>query len=107
MNNISLTVRLPHELNARLAEVSKKLGVTKTNLIRSSIHDFLTVSETKPDFSYSSKKTDRLTLNVNPLTHNILKEACQTYNQSMNAIVIAVCLLALERSTKWLQSTSH
>lgn len=106
MNNISLTIRLPHELNLQLTETSKKLGLTKTNLMRSAIHDFLTKSETKLDFSYSSnKKSDRIVLNVNQLTHSILQEACKTYDQSMNAIIIAVSLLALERSTKWLEST--
>ncbi len=40
MNDISLTVRLPHELNIRLKTASKEVGVTKTNLIRSAIHDF-------------------------------------------------------------------
>ena len=107
MKNISLTIRLPHELNTQLTVISKKLGVTKTNFIRSAIHDFLTIKESDLNFSYSSKKTDRLVLNVNQLTHNILQEACQTYNQSINAIVIAVSILALERATKWLQSTQH
>lgn len=101
MNDISLTIRLPHELNTKLKEISKQLGITKTSLIRSAIHDFLTVSNTKLDFSYSSEKSDRLVLNVNKLTYNILQEACQTYNQSMNAIVIAVSLLVLERSTNF------
>ena len=107
MNNIALTIRLPHELNTQLTEISKKLGITKTNFIRSAIHDFLTVKEPNLNFSYPSKKSDRLVLNVNQLTHSILQEACQTYQQSMNAVVIAVSILALERSTKWLQSTQH
>lgn len=109
MNNISLTIRLPHELNIQLTQASKRLGMTKTNLIRSAIHDFLPINKIELDFSYPhpSEKNDRLVLNVNQLTHSILKETCQTYNQSMNAVVIAVSILALERATKWLQSTQH
>lgn len=105
-NNISITVRLPHELNTQLKSVSKEIGVTKTNLIRSAIHDFLT--EDNNDINVSSDYTgnsDRLVLNVNSLTYGILDNACKKYNKSMNAIIISVSILALERSTKWLQST--
>lgn len=105
-NEISLTVRLPHELNTQLKEISKDIGMTKTNLIRSAIHDFLTVDdETVLDFSLNkSEKKDRLVLNINQITYDILDNACKKYNQSMNAMITAVSILALERSAKWLQS---
>ena len=104
-NDISLTVRLPYELSVKLKEVSKDIGVTKTNLIRSAIHDFLTTDEIVLDFSQSEvEKKDRLVLNVNQITYGILEEACKKYNQSMNAVITAVSFLALERSAKWLQS---
>ncbi len=107
-NNISLTVRLPHELNKQLKEASKQLGITKTNLIRSAIHDFLTKSETVLDFSPTySDKNDRLVLNVNQVTRDILENTCQKYNQSANAVVIALSTLILERSAKWLQSAKN
>lgn len=106
MNNISLTIRLPHELNSQLANTAKKLGMTKSNLLRSAIHDFLTADESVLDFSSSyADEKDRIVLNVNQLTHSILENACAQYNQSMNSIVIAVSILVLERSAKWLQST--
>lgn len=105
-NDISLTIRLPHELNAELKKTAKDVGVTKTNFIRCAIHDFLTVDTITLKFPQNpSPQKDRLVLNVNQLTYSILKNACEKYNQSMNAIVIAVSILALERSTKWLQST--
>lgn len=107
-NNISLTVRLPHELNMQLKSVSTDIGVTKTNLIRSAIHDFLTADNINLNFSQiNSSKKDRLVLNVNQLTLNILEDACNNFGQSMNAIITAVSILALERSSKWLQSAKQ
>lgn len=104
-NDISLTVRLPHELNARLQSVAKELGMTKTNLIRFAIHDFLTTDDVLLDFSVTAGPKDRLVLNVNKITQGILETACNKHSQSMNAVVTAVSVLALERSTKWLEST--
>ena len=107
-NNISLTIRLPHELNVQLKTVSKELGMTRTNLIRSAIHDFLTTKDIIT-FNFETKytdKKDRLVLNVNQLTYDILEKACKENDQSMNAVVTAVSVLALERSVKWLQSTT-
>ena len=103
-NNISLTIRLPHELSEQLKQTSKQLGTTRTGLIRSAIHDFLTKDEIVLDFSSTySDKSDRLTLNVNQVTRDILENACLKYNQSANAVVIALSALILERSAKWLQ----
>lgn len=103
-NNISLTVRLPHELNSQLQLAAKEVGVTKTNLLRSAIHDFLTTDAVVLDFSPTPGAKDRLVLNVNQITHSILEAACRKHSQSMNAVVTAVAILALERATKWLQS---
>ena len=103
-NNISLTVRLPHTLNTQLQAAAKALGMTKTNLLRSAIHDFLSVENVVLDFSATSDTKDRLVLNINQMTHTILENACRKHSQSMNAIITAVGFLALERSTTWLQS---
>lgn len=102
-NDISLTIRLPHELNMQLKTAAKAAGFTKTNLIRMAIHDFLTGSDTELDFSPNPDKKDRLVLNVNPYLHSILEDTCEKYGQSMNAVVTAVSILALERASKWLQ----
>ncbi len=102
-NDISLTIRLPHELNIQLKTAAKTTGFTKTNLIRMAIHDFLTVADTKLDFSPNPDKKDRLVLNVNPYLHGILENACKKYGQSMNAVVTAVSILALERASKWMK----
>lgn len=105
-NDLSLTIRLPHELNNQLKQVSKNIGITKTNLIRSAIHDFLTDEKVVLNFSFKySNEKDRLVLNVNQITYNILENTCKKYNQSMNAVVTSVSIMALERSSKWLQST--
>lgn len=105
-NDISLTIRLPHELNTQLQEVAKALGVTRTNLLRAAIHDFLATDSTSLDFSVVTGPKDRLVLNVNQLTYNLLERACEKYSQSMNAVVTAVGALVLERSIIWLQSTN-
>ena len=104
-NNISLTIRLPHELNTNLQVAAKQLGLTKTNLIRSAIHDFLVDDKIVLDFTpkYMDAK-DRMVLNVNQLTYDILESTCTKYGQSMNAVITVVSVLALERSSKWLQS---
>lgn len=105
-NDISVTVRLPHELSVQLKTIGKDVGLTKTNLIRSGIHDFLTNDEIILDFSLNdAEQKDRLVLNINQLTYDILENACKKYNQSMNAVITAVSLLSLERSAKWLQAT--
>lgn len=84
--------------------MAKDIGMTKTNLIRSAIHDFLTEDEVVLNFpKNSTDKKDRLVLNTNQLTYNILEKTCKKYNQSMNAVITAVSVLALERSAKWLQ----
>ncbi len=103
-NDISLTIRLPHELNTQLQTVAKELGMTKTNLLRSAIHDLLTTDDITLDFSSTPGIKDRFVLNVNQITHDILESVCEKYSQSMNAVVTAVGVLALERSSKWLQS---
>lgn len=107
-NNISLTVRLPHELNVQLAAIAKEVGMTKTNLIRSAIHGFLTEDENNIDFSQNNvSQRDRLVLNVNQITYSILENASKKHNESINSVITAVSILALERSSKWLQSTKQ
>lgn len=106
-NNISLTVRLPHELSVKLQAAGKELGMTRTNLIRSAIHDFLINDASTLNFSAIPGSKDRLVLNINQITYDILENACKEHSQSMNAVITAVSILALERATKWLQSTKQ
>ena len=103
-NNISLTVRLSHELNTQLKVVSKKLGMTRTNLLRGVIHDILPKEEVL-DFSSPADERDRFVLNVNELTHSILQDACEKHAQPMNAVMTAVAHLALARAARWLPPT--
>jgi hypothetical protein len=103
-NNISITVRLPQGISNELKILAKDLGMTRTNLLRMSIHDFLAKNETTLTFAdIDTAKRDRLVLNVNQFTFDILDAACKKHQQSMNSIINAVSLLALERYTKWLQ----
>ena len=103
-NDISLTVRLSSQLSKQLQSVAKELGMTKTNLLRSAIHDFLVVDDVALDFSVSPGEKDRFVLNVNQITYSLLESTCKKHSQSMNAVIGAVGVLALERATKWLQS---
>jgi predicted DNA-binding protein len=105
MNDISLTIRLPHQLNNELITTAKKMGLTRTNLIRTAIHEFLTADDFvfNIPFEYEDRKA-RMVLNVNPLTYGILESACHKYDQSMNSIVIAISIRAVEQYTIWLQS---
>lgn len=104
LNPISLTVRLPEKLDEELTAACKSLGMPKTTLIRICIHDFLQDSNIVLDFSpCESTKTKRLVLNVNEHLSDLLNEAALRAGRSVNAVVIAVSALALERATKWLQ----
>lgn len=108
LNNIPITVRLPIELNDRLTVNAKALGVTKTNLIRMAIHELPKSDEIALDFSQNfTDKKYRLVLNVNALTYDILENACKKYEQSMNAVVIAIGYFALDISAKLLQSITN
>lgn len=102
-NDISLTVRLPSELNQQLITVSKNIGVTKTILIRFAIHEYLTDEKIIPDFSQTRvAQREKFVFNMNQLTYTILEKCCQKYGQSMNAIITAASILALEHFSKWL-----
>lgn len=102
-NNIALTIRLPHDINDNLKITSKRLGFTKTNIIRMAIHELLAKGKIVLDFSaeYSTDRV-RLVLNVNQLTYDILNDACEQYNQSMNSVVTAICKATLEYYSKLL-----
>jgi len=89
----------------QLKAASKRLGMTKTNLLRGVIHDILPKDDVVLDFSAPSDERDRFVLNVNQLTHSILQGVCEKHSQSMNAVITAVAHLALERAATWLLPT--
>lgn len=101
-NNISLTIRLPHELNVQLQEAAKQLGMTRTNLIRICIHFFLSDKNYTPIYTTPSGHRDRLVLNVNQLTFDILQNICNESKQSMNTVVTSIAFQALEYANKLL-----
>lgn len=103
-NNISVTVRLPHDLNEELKTTSTKVGMTKTNLIRLAIHECLAKGTEELQFpSEACSQKDRLVLNINQTTLDLLNEASAKYGQSVNAVVTAVCLWGIEYYSRWLQ----
>ena len=101
-NDISLTIRLPHEINENLKIEAKRLGFTRTSLIRIAIHELFAKGKITLDFSqkYSADK-DRLVLNINQLTNDILHNTCEQYGQAMNSVVTAICAAALKYCSKW------
>lgn len=103
-NNISVTVRLPHDLNEELKTTSAKVGMTKTNLIRLAIHECLAKGTDKLQFSEKScPQKDRLVLNINQTTLDLLNEASVKHGQSVNAVVTSVCIWGIEYYSRWLQ----
>lgn len=102
-NDISLTVRLPSELNERLQITAKSLGMTKTNLIRLAIHDFSASYPVQLDFSMNRVESRyRLVLNVNDFTFGILERLSKDSGESVNAVVTALCIYAAERFARLL-----
>lgn len=103
-NNISLTVRLPRSLSEELKTTAKKLGMTKTNLIRISI---LQSKEQRVKLSFPSDNSfaekDRIVLNINEYVNDVLSELCEDHNQSMNTIIIAACFWGVEYYSKLLK----
>jgi len=108
MNDIPLTIRLPSELNLQLATASKFLGLTKTNLLRATIHHDLARDGENLRFTAPvSGKKHRLVFNVNRLTFEILENISARHGQTMNAVIVAVAMLAVELSATWLRSVSE
>lgn len=102
-NDISLTVRLPSELNEQLQKTAKALGMTKTNLIRLGIHDYFGSPHAALDFSMNRVESRyRLVLNVNDFTFKIIDGLCKKHDQSVNAVVTALCIYSVERFSRLL-----
>ena len=100
-NEIALTIRIPDDLNEGLTKTAKDLGMTKLNLIRFAIWDFLENENCKLLFS-TKENNFRVALKVNKNTYQLLEQASKQYGQSINSIVIAVTTLALTRYSKYL-----
>lgn len=88
---VSLTLRLPVELNEQITKVSKALGFTKTNLIRLSIYEYLDQDEL-PDLNATiSEYNDfkyRMVLNINQATYQILEKQSKSYNLPINKLLV-------------------
>lgn len=102
-NDISLTVRIPKDLNTELTKLAKELGVTKVNLLRFAIHLFLSEKPTELTFSdISSEDRFRFVFNTNQVTYNLLVKASEKYGQPINSILNSISVLALEHYSKYL-----
>lgn len=103
-NDISLTVRLPKELNTALTKLSKDLGITKVNLLRFAIHLFLSERPTSLTFTDTTATKDkaRLVFLTNHVTYNLLADASAKYGQSINSVITSIAMMALEHYSKYL-----
>lgn len=103
-NDISLTVRLPKELNTALTKLSKDLGITKVNLLRFAIHLFLSERPTSLAFTDTTATKDkaRLVFFTNQVTYNLLADASIKYGQSINSVITSIAMMALEHYSKYL-----
>ena len=106
MNDVSLTVRLPDDLDKQLKATSKALGFTKTNMIRLSIHEYLdpsTLDDLKEVVSKYGGDRHRLVLNINQLTYDILEKLSIEHDVSINHLLIYSSAKSLEHYSKLLK----
>lgn len=87
-NNISLTLRMPHELDKELSSISTFIGITKSNLIRESIHRCLCKDYEYKDYFPETPNEYRIALNINENTYKILENYSNSKNISMNSAII-------------------
>jgi len=103
-NNIPLTLRLPADLNEQLNRIAKATGITKTNLLRQSIYDYLDVPEIKiSDFNilpvYGTEK-HRIVLNINSYTYDILEKQSKKFSLSFNNLLAYSSIKILQYYSK-------
>lgn len=103
-NDVSLTVRLPKDLNSELTNLSKKLGITKVNLLRFAVHYFLQDKPTTLTFDTSIVEDEkfRFAFNVNRTAYELLNSASEEYGQSINSVVTSIAFLALKHYSRYL-----
>ena len=102
MNDIPLTIRIPDELNVKLTELSKGLGITKVSLLRFTIWDYSDHSVPLEFPATNTANTFRFVLSVNPATHQILEGISKQYAQPINGVVLALANVAVKRYSKYL-----
>ena len=103
MNEISLTVRMPQDLNDQLTALCKRLGLPKLPFLRFSVWVFL--NDDPKDLIFDEIQSDskfRFTFNVNKNIYDILETTSKRYEQSINSVVIKVANMALERYSTYL-----
>ncbi|WP_455089578.1 hypothetical protein [Peptoanaerobacter stomatis] len=101
MNTISLTIRIPMEIYNKLELTSKSVGFTKVTFIRIAIFTYLSENKTILTFDKSeSSEKHRFVLNVNETAYDLLTQASNEYNQSINSIVISLIIKYLEFFSK-------
>lgn len=102
-NNISLTIRIPEELNKCFTELSQNLGIPKVAMLRYAVW---IMNENPTELSFdqmaATDNTFRFAFNVNPKTYQIIENLSLQYSQSINSIVTALIILTLERYSKYL-----
>lgn len=99
-NDISLTARIPLDLDNRLSDVSEFLGITKSNLIRESIHRCLGDGSLFEKYVSTSSEKHRIVLNVNHNTYRILEQYIEKNNVSVNNAIIFAIYKSVEHYSK-------
>lgn len=99
-NDISLTIRLPLDLDAKLSDVSDFLGITKSNLIRESIHRCLDKEHNYIEYDFDNSEKHRIALNLNQNTYKILEMFVKDNTVSMNSAIIFSVSQSVEHYTK-------
>lgn len=94
-NDVFFTVRISHELNIQMKEISKITGLTRQSIIRFAIHDLLLQDNVVLDFSNPAGTKDRFVLNLNDTTFKKLQDISAKYAQSMNSVVTAAARLGI------------
>ena len=102
---VALTVRLPSKLSDDLVAVSKKLRITRTNLLKISIHAFSIDDEAVLDYESNAATSSRkrVVLKLGRFLYDIVERESKSSGQSINAVIVAIGhynLLRVARRTK-------
>lgn len=85
-----LTIRLPKDLSDDLSLLGKELGMSKSDMIKTSILKYLVTNDMEDfkDFSIDKKEVFRSTMNVSDSLYKILEKQAKKYGTTINFLII-------------------
>lgn len=85
-----ITIRLPKNLSDDLSLLGKELGMSKSDMIKTSILKYLVTNDMEDfkDFSIDKKETFRSTMNVSDSLYKILEKQAKAYETTINFLII-------------------